>query len=450
MSAQAELERLRASPRPRVLLVSHGERGGVARQVAALAESIAERVEVLHLRPQAPSHVRLEANGLTLFLESPREWERLVALLRGIGIDRLHLHHVHGFPREVLDLPERLGTPYDVTLHDYFAACPNYHLVDASGHYCASDPECGRCVDAHPAQWPVSIAQWRAAFDPFLQGAARVIAPSGDCARRIARFFPGVQALLWPHPEERRAVSAPLRVLVPGAISHAKGMDILEACVADAAHRALPLHFRVLGFLARKLAVWPQAPVSIRGEFPEGRLDELIALERGDVCFFPVQCPETFSYTLSSALDSGLPIVATDLGALPERLKDVAGARVLPWRASAAEMNDALLAAAPPRPQLAMNRPRTSFAAYGERYLAGITRAAHASDPLPPVDARWLSEPWFRPRAVPLAYLFEDGVECGKAESLERLRQYAFDPDSLYADADQRVRELIEERGRSR
>ena len=40
--------------------------------------------------------------------------------------------------------------------------------------------------------------------------------------------------------------------------------------------------------------------------------------------FFPAQVPETYAYTLSVALASGLPIVASALGALPERLAGVA------------------------------------------------------------------------------------------------------------------------------
>lgn len=35
---------------------------------------------------------------------------------------------------------------------------------------------------------------------------------------------------------------------------------------------------------------------------------------------FPAQWPETYSYTLSHALASGLPIIAPNLGAFPERL----------------------------------------------------------------------------------------------------------------------------------
>jgi hypothetical protein len=46
------------------------------------------------------------------------------------------------------------------------------------------------------------------------------------------------------------------------------------------------------------------------------------------------------------ALQSGLPIVASALGAFPERLAGVARSATVPWDAAPAVWNDALLRAA--------------------------------------------------------------------------------------------------------
>jgi hypothetical protein len=319
-------------------------------------------------------------------------------------------------------------------------------MLDADGRYCAGDPGCSQCLDSQPAQWPLSIGEWRDSFGRVLRSASRVIAPSADCATRIATFFPGIAPLVWAHlegepPESPRQA----RVLVPGAISRAKGLDLLEACVADSAARKLGLHFRVLGFVGRPLATWPKAPLSISGEFPEGKLPDLMAFERGDVCFLPAQCPETFSYALSAALDSGLPIVATGIGALPERVAASPDARIVPWDASAQEVNDVLVAAAAPAVSSPAPRSRMTFDAYRLLYLAGWQSSREdAPGEAPAIEARWLSEPVAEPDRRPLAYFFEDGVVCGKASSLEGLRRFAFDPDSLLALADGRVRELTE------
>jgi len=446
----ASLERLHRSQRPRILFVSHGHEGGVTRHVEELARALDPEAEVLLLRPRADGFVALawmrDGEALRLFFDAKREWAALEATLAALGIDRVHYHHVDGYPREVLALASRLRCPHDVTIHDYFAACPNFHMLDGRGRFCGGQPDCRQCLDAGPAQWSMSIPEWRQAFGALLRSAARVIAPSTDAARRITAFFPEIHPVTWPHPEDTPpTLPHPVRVLVPGAISIAKGLQVLEGCVADAAARGLGLHFRVLGFVARAMPVWPHAPLSISGEFPPGKLPELIAIEGGDVIFFPAQCPEIFSYTLSAALDSGLPIVATGIGALPERLADSPLARIVAWDASPAALNDALISAAARKEKTLNARPRVGFDEYARRYGAGAAAAKADRAPSPPaIEPHWLHAPPTPPDRRPLAFFYEDGVVCGRASSLEGLRKFAFDPDSLLAATDARVRELIE------
>ncbi len=447
MSAAEAIGRLLASPRPRVLLVAHAFGGGVARHVAELARAIEPNAEALLLQPHLDSSLALRwvrrGEDLTLWFHAGDEWDRLLALLRSIGVDLVHYHHVHGLPQSILELPHALQCPHDLTLHDYFPACPAYHLLDAAGRYCGGGPQCRKCLDEHPAQWSLTIEAWRAAFGDLLRRARRVIAPSRDAARRIRDFFPGVSPVVWPHPESRPPVApAPTRVLVPGAIAPAKGLEVLESCLRDAAARDLPLHFRVLGYLARPIGEWGEARLGVTGEYREGRLEALIALERGDVLFFPAQCPETFSYTLSDALDTSLPIVATDLGALPERLAGRENARLLPWDASAGAMNDALLAFRSPAPaesheDIGRMTPRS----YATLYLEGIRRSERPRSSPPSIEPRWLREPRASPTPSSLAWLFDDAVRCGRASSLEELRRRTAEADArLETAADERAR----------
>ena len=119
---------------------------------------------------------------------------------------------------------------------------------------------------------------------------------------------------------------------------------MLEACVADASARGLPLHFTVLGHVDRPMAAWPAAPLTIAGSYAEEKLAELIAIERPDAFLFLSQVPETYSYTLTWAMRTGLPIVATRIGAFPERLRTYRAHTLVPPDAAAATINDALLA----------------------------------------------------------------------------------------------------------
>jgi glycosyltransferase involved in cell wall biosynthesis len=133
-------------------------------------------------------------------------------------------------------------------------------------------------------------------------------------------------------------------VAILGGLSQIKGISILEACIQDTVRRALPIHYVVIGHLGRALPQWPNAPLSVTGSYPDERLDELLALERADAVLFLSQVPETYSYTLTVALRSRLPIFAPDFGAFPERLHGDRSATLFEWNAQPAALNDALLA----------------------------------------------------------------------------------------------------------
>ena len=347
-----DVMRLAESPRPLLLFVTHGWGGGVRRHVDQLIEMVSERGNVLLLQPASGGAVKLwwpkEGEGFAAYFSLPGELPALVSLLRGLGLERIHFHHVHGLPRAVLDLPGAIGVPYDCTLHDYYAICPQYHLNAEDGRYCG-EPDafgCAACLERRPSQWNMDIAEWRGAFGPLLRGADRVLAPSHDVARRIARYFPDVSTLIMPHPEVPQvAPGRTTRVVTLGNLSREKGLRVVSACATDARVRRLPLSFHVIGPTTEPVPKWPEAALSIHGEYADEDLSTLISAQRPDVIWFPAQVPETYSYTLSAALATGSAIVASSLGALGERVVGHPRAVLVRWDATPAEWNEALLRA---------------------------------------------------------------------------------------------------------
>jgi len=317
-----------------------------------------DRCEVLFLEPAVGDTVKLSwpepGESFAMYFTLPQGLDTLVDTLRAIGVERLHFHHVHLQPQTILELPALLGVPYDYTLHDYHPICPQYHLVTEDGQYCG-EPDvagCTACLAKRPAQWGLDIVSWRERFAALLRGAARVIAPSEDVATRIHKYVPGLEIAVWPHPESPTpAVPRIVRVAILGNLSPEKGLHVVSACARDARERNLPLTFRVLGSTTEPIAQAPDAPLTIYGQYGEGDLPALIAAERPDVLLFAAQVPETYAYTMSVALESGLPIVASALGAFPERLAGVPRSTTVAWDAPAARWNEALLAAADANPR---------------------------------------------------------------------------------------------------
>jgi GT2 family glycosyltransferase/glycosyltransferase involved in cell wall biosynthesis len=350
---RVDLARLAQSSRPRLVFVSHPWGGGIRRYMNDLTALLDGQCDVLYLEPVSASTVQLhwprEGEAFAAYFSLPDDLGLLAEVLRGVGAARLHFQHVHMLPRAVLDLPSAVGIPYDCTLHDYYAICPQYHLVTALGQYCG-EPDaagCAACLAQRPSQWGLDIGEWRGLFAAFLRSADRVIAPSHDVAARIGRYVAGLPMDVWSHPE--RSGEAPprvARVAVLGNLSPEKGLRVVAACAADAKARDLPLVFRVIGSTTEPVAQSPEAPLTICGQYQDAELPRLIAAEKPDVILFAAQVPETYAYTMSAALDAGLPIVASALGVLPERLRGHPRATLVPWNAHAAAWNEALLAAA--------------------------------------------------------------------------------------------------------
>jgi glycosyltransferase involved in cell wall biosynthesis/GT2 family glycosyltransferase len=348
---RVDMLRLAESPRQLLLFVAHAWGGGVRRHMDELAALIRDRCEVLLLEPAAGDTVKLSwpkpGEGFVAYFSLPEEMTALAALLGELGLARIHFHHIHGLPQAVLDLPRAAGLPYDCTLHDYYTICPQYHLVTEDGRYCG-EPDaagCAACISRRPSQWGLDIAAWRDAFGALLRGAERVFAPSRDVAQRIKRYFPAIDATVLPHAEAHAVTPRVVRVVTLGRLSPEKGLRVLTACAADARAWALPLSFRVLGSTSEPIPQWPDVAVSIHGQYADSELPSLIAAERPDVIWFPSQVPESYSYTLTAALDAGAVIVASALGALPERVAGNPRAVLLSADATPAEWNDALLKA---------------------------------------------------------------------------------------------------------
>jgi glycosyltransferase involved in cell wall biosynthesis len=349
---RVDLLRLSEVPRQLLVFVAHPWGGGIRRYMNDLTSLLADRAEVLYLEPAADDTVKLywprEGECFAAYFRLPEELTLLADMLKAIGVGRLHFHHVHLLPPAILELPAAAGIPFDCTLHDYFSICPQYHLVTEDGRYCG-EPDalgCSACLTRRPGQWGLDITAWRGTFARFLRGADRLIAPSQDVAQRIRRYYPDLGITVWPHPEHP---SGPMRrigrVVVLGNLSPGKGLHVVVACANDARERDLPLTFRVLGSTTEPVPQFPDAPLSVYGQYDDVHLARLVAAENPDVILFPQQIPETYAYTLSVALGSGLPIVASALGALPERLANYPRATSLPWNAPAETWNAAILLA---------------------------------------------------------------------------------------------------------
>jgi GT2 family glycosyltransferase/glycosyltransferase involved in cell wall biosynthesis len=349
---------------PSALIVTLSLPGGAARFVAERTQTLVDYgFEVLVLEPaRGAGEVRLKVVGgageAELVYDGRDEADALAALLRGMPIQTVELHHFMGLDESIVDLALGLGAPYDVFVHDYAWVCPRVTLIGGDLKYCGEPAiqDCETCLKTNGGRLEegLTVRGLRERSDGWLRGAACVIAPSKDVARRLLQYFPGLKVDVRPWEAEAQASSAPsgrraapgraVRAAVIGAIGDHKGFQVLLDCARDAAERELPLEFVVIGFTKDDETLLQTGKVFVTGEYEEGEVQELIEREAPDVSLFASVWPETWCFALTHALDAGLPAVTFDLGAIPERLGvSTAIFELLPLETDAASINDRLL-----------------------------------------------------------------------------------------------------------
>lgn len=350
--------RLSSNNRPVVLFVTHRRGGGVEQHIRELSLHLKDSAEVLVLRPYLWKVVVLEwirsDEQFRLYFRMDHDYPALLSFLRLAGVVQVHFHHLFGLHQKIRNIATDIDVPYDFTVHDYYSICPRISLTSTDNRYCGepSEQQCNICLQLKPNVASRNIRVWRAQNSAMLKKATRVFVPSKDAAQRIQNYFVDAKIILAPHLDIEPETGLPdpkespllrgekLRIVVLGALSQIKGANILEQCAILTNMHKLPLQFHLIGCACKDMAELSKDVLSIHGEYANPDLRQLILESRPHVIWFPVQCPETYSYTLSAALKSGFPIIAPNIGVFAERLNRRPWSWIGPWNWSADEWNN--------------------------------------------------------------------------------------------------------------
>jgi O-antigen biosynthesis protein len=363
-----DLARLRSAKGPCVLAVLHDRAGGTVRHVRELAHHLNDHAQFFTLTPAPNGMVLLESvdtqpnavavgpskGGLRFQFSVATQWPLLLQTLQALAVAHVHYHHLLGHDGKVFGLAEELGLTWDVTAHDFFSVCPQISLTDHTDRYCGElgVSQCVQCLEKTPAPGRLDIHTWRASHATVLTRARYVLTPSADTARRLLKVMPLTNLRVAPHTDiaDVRALPAPrvrpigtsraLRVVILGGVSRIKGADLLEDVARLAAKQGVAVEFHLLGHAYRHLQTQPKAALTVHGAYEEAELPQLLDWLQPDVVWFPAVWPETYSYTLSACLLAGLPVVAPNLGAFPERLSARHWSWVVNWDMPPAEFLD--------------------------------------------------------------------------------------------------------------
>lgn len=359
----------KAAQPPSTLCLTHTWGGGIAKALALQEErEQAASRRLLKATPKRPgsTQTRIDGQGLPVIEVNLLEASHvLTRVLEHLAIDRIEIHSTVGWPfRLVEEWPKamaQLGRSYHVVLHDHTVVCPNSNLVSADNVYCGEEGEaqCRICLGKNsaqgravhpdlPADRTIDIASWRRAYAALLRGAQTVRAPSEDTARRIRSYWPDLAVTVAAPPDpdsgqrepqsETAERSGALVIGVLGTLTVQKGLHVVQGLCQTIDQNRDDTRIVLIGH-APHASFTEEPAISVTGPYLDEDLQSLILENKLDVIFLASISPETYSYTCSAAIRSGLPVLAFALGAQAERL---AGAeqpvRLLPLDASPAEI----------------------------------------------------------------------------------------------------------------
>ena len=305
------------------------------------------RVYAVGLNQRSRAHVFLDT------VRQPRALEALQEALDRETPDLVHVQHLMGLPVAVVDEVRRRHIALVITLHDYWFPCANGQLLtNYDGTICAGPNywiNCGRCALARaglgdrpllaPAVAPLMAYRGRLTRHALAQ-ADRVIAPTRfvrDTYERVG--MPMDRAVVVPHgiqvpaavlqraqePRPPREPNRPLHLVYVGSVAPQKGLHVLVDAVNDLPADAVRLSvYGDLGtfpdYAAQLRAAAGHPGISFCGRIEREAFWRLL-LEEADVAVLPTLWYEASPLTIQEMFAARVPLVASRIGAIPEKIR---------------------------------------------------------------------------------------------------------------------------------
>ena len=279
-------------------------------------------------------------------LISPRAHTAFEHIVEQIRPDIVHIQHLMGLPVSLVQVLHKRNIPYIVTLSDYWWVCANAQLLTNYDNTICQGPawylNCARCVAARLGTPPAHmgapafvalLALRNHLLKRALLMASLLVAPTNFVQQWYAlQGIPVERIIVLPHGVERPAEhiqpSPPgsrsvLRFLYLGGLAFQKGVHVIVE-----AFRSLegPAELWIAGHMGpseayvRQLQALASPGVRFLGKL--NRPAVWRALAEADVVLVPSLWYETFCLVVHEAFVMGRPVIASNLGALAERVRN--------------------------------------------------------------------------------------------------------------------------------
>ncbi|MEK3854447.1 glycosyltransferase [Cytobacillus sp. FSL H8-0458] len=336
------------SKRKGTLFINHNLGGGTSLYQSNLIKNIGDDQRVYTLVKESDHLILTDHNHVKPIIYKLRinklNGLNFKKLLNAFKIDVIFINHLIGYPiRKMFNLIKNSLVDYYFFIHDFYAACPSYNLIDNKNTFCntQTDPSiCQGCVKKLFPKQNINIVEWRNEHHAFLKGAKKIFVPSNSTKDIILKYYKDLDIEVKDHSidhsvkytfKESFTKTQNLNIAFVGAINFAKGSKIIYELKDLIIKHKLPINIKVIGFTDSHNKAFSSngGRFEITGKYDVGRLSEILAQKQISLAVISSIWPETYSYTTSELMLSGYPIITSKIGAPAERVKKYDGGWVL-------------------------------------------------------------------------------------------------------------------------
>lgn len=347
-----------------LLFVLHEGGGGTRFTSEDLSRVIAQRYSVVVLHT-ALQHWKLSAycDGKLVPVQSyvfselwrvdrPLSSDRLAALheiCASCNVAVAHVRHLLGNGPELLEFLHGEGIPIVFSFHDFYTVCPTIQLLDETRTYCAGVCTSGLGDCPLPANWyypPLPYLKHRYVHEHqrLMRRALDVcdffITTSQASRDLLTTHFPKLDQDSFVIIEHGRDISReelarapvktePMRAVFFGELTPAKGLKLILSLLEENRRTGSPIELHLLG---KKVGDFDPEKYGViyHGLYQRDELSGHIRAIRPSVSLVPSPWPETYCHVLTESWAMGLPVLASDIGTLRERVLRNGGGWLLP------------------------------------------------------------------------------------------------------------------------
>lgn len=255
-------------------------------------------------------------------------------VLVNYSIDLIEIDHLLFHSFDLPKIAKNLNIPTILTIHDFYYICPKIFLLDSDNKYCGGYCENSKkCYsERNGLDLPINISSWKKEWQFLIKNLfheCNVILTATNFTKNmflehynylnnddIQIIEHGRDLIKYTNLNSIPNEYQPIKILFPGVLSLHKGSEFIKKLKELDVDNRLEFHF--IGVASKEL----QEIGFYHGRYNREDFSKYVSeIKPSFIGIFSIWA-ETYSYTLTESLSTGVPVLVSNLGALKSRIEE--------------------------------------------------------------------------------------------------------------------------------